>query len=36
MKTRQTAPDTIDDYIATFPPAIRTILKKILRRRIPS
>jgi uncharacterized protein YdhG (YjbR/CyaY superfamily) len=29
MKTERKAPANIDDYIAAFPPAIRTILEKI-------
>jgi len=29
MKTDQTTPKTIDDYIAGFPPEVRVILKKL-------
>jgi uncharacterized protein YdhG (YjbR/CyaY superfamily) len=29
MKTKSTAPRTIDDYIAEFPPAVQVILEKI-------
>jgi hypothetical protein len=31
MQTDQTTPQTIDDYIAGFPPAVQEILQKIRR-----